>query len=121
MSVATANAAVETEAPISDDACKQLWCAVLQQAVEDARAPMPVFRPQDWAAEAEKRNRTKITRKWTAKSIKAQAERTHANAVSKWRTDRDYIGSRSFKQVCWLCGLDPEAVEWRVRQQMEAA
>ena len=119
MSVATANANVETDgAPISDDACKQLWCAVLQQAVEDAKAPKPILVVKDWQAIADTRNRTKTKTMWTAESVRQQAETAHRSAVNKWQADRDYIGGRSFRQVCWLCGLDPEAVEWRVRQQM---
>ena len=122
MSVGTANAAPEVDvSEVSDDACKQLWCEVLRQAVDDAKAPMPVFKTRDWAAIATARNATKSDRKWTADAVRTQAARDHANEVAAWERDRDYIGSRSFKQVCWLCGLDPDAVEWRVRQQMDAA
>ena len=103
---------------ISDDACKQLWCAVLEQAVSDAKRPRPVFVEQDWEALAEKRREK--GKNGTAKSLREGALVRHSRELSQWRIDRDYIGSRSFVMVCNLCGLDPDAAAWRVRQQMPA-
>lgn len=81
------------------DACRQLWCAVLAVAISDAtrpRPPLPV-NPTD-----------------------AQ-QRLHRNKLNQWESDRAYLGSRDFREVCWLAGLDPEAVESRVRRSMERA
>lgn len=108
---------VADAAPVSDDACKRLWCDVLLLAIEDAKAPEPQWIERDWQAIAAT---SKNKRRFSAKAIRAEARRSYLNEHAKWLTDRDYIGSRSFKSVCFLCGLDPDAVEWRVRQQMQA-
>lgn len=116
-----AEAKPEAMPHFGDEQIKQLWCAVLGQAVEDAKAPRPEFKERDWDKLTEKENERRTrngSAPITAKQVRRRAQTEHRSAVNQWEQDRAYIGSRSFREVCWLCGLDPEAVEWRVRRQM---
>ena len=74
---------------VTDDGCRALWCAVIMRAAADIAAPEP-------------------------------AKRVNGNDMNgrEWRQARDWIGSRDFREVCALAGLEPEPVEAWLRSLM---
>lgn len=80
-------------AATGDDACRRLWCAVLNLAVADAVAPMP-------------------------RAFPSEPESACLAKINARERARAYIGRRDFRTVCHLAGMDPDAVAERVRQRM---
>lgn len=87
---------------VDEKTCRDLWCAVLLHACENAMSPKPK-RP--------KRGKQNDKR-WRA-LLQAYAKR-----VREWGEDRSWIGTRDFAKVCYLAGMNHTAVAERVREKM---
>ena len=86
------NAWTDIDARISESDCRQLWCSVLLLAIEDARAMRP--------------------------KMPSESDGDWQRRVNTFHISRRYIGSRGFREVCHLAGMDPDATAERVQKGM---